>query len=81
MLSPVVVWKYQNLADGYPISVIPTQVFFDKDGKPFTPSDSEGMRMLMYTARDTNEHVFTTHEGGMIKDEILAVLREMGMDD
>lgn len=75
------VWKYQNLADGYPISVIPTQVFIDKDGKPFTPSDPEGMMMLMYTTRDTDEHVFTTHEGGMTKEAILAALREMGMDD
>ena len=35
------VWKYQSLAEGYPISVIPTQVFFDKDGKPYTPKDPE----------------------------------------
>lgn len=75
------VWKYQGLAEGYPISVIPTQVFFDKEGKPFTPSDPAGMGMIMYSTKDTNEHVFTTHEGGMTKAEILAVLREMGLDD
>jgi thioredoxin 1 len=33
------VWKYQELAEGYPISVISTQMFFGKNGKPYTPSD------------------------------------------
>ncbi|KJS88213.1 MAG: thioredoxin [Peptococcaceae bacterium BICA1-8] len=75
------VWKYQELAQGYPISVIPTQVFFDKDGKPFTPSDPEAMQMYMYSSRETNEHVFTTHEGGMTEEMILAVLREMGLEE
>jgi thioredoxin 1 len=75
------VWKYPSLADGYPISLIPTQVFFDKEGKPFTPSDPVGMRMIMYNMKDSNEHVFTIHEGGMTKPEILAALKEMGLDD
>lgn len=75
------VWKYQELAQDYPISVIPTQVFFDKDGKPFTPSDPEGMKMNMYSLRDTNEHVFTTHEGGMTEEMILAALKEMGLEE
>ncbi len=74
------VWKYQKLADGYPIRVIPTQVFFDKDGKPYTPSDPEKMQMLMYGSRETNEHIFTTHEGGMTKEQILDVLKEMGVE-
>ena len=73
------VWKYQKLAQGYPISVIPTQVFFDKAGKPFVPSDPQGMQMNMYSSRDTNEHVFTTHEGGMTEEMILVALTEMGV--
>ncbi len=73
------VWKYQELSVGYPLRVIPTQVFFDKDGKPFKPSDPEGMQMNMYSMKDTNEHVFTTHEGGMTEEMILDVFREMGV--
>ena len=73
------VWKYQELAQGYPIRVIPTQVFFDKDGKPFTPSDPQGMQMLMYSSRETNEHIFTAHEGGMTEEMILDVFKEMGV--
>lgn len=75
------VWKYQKLAEGYPISVIPTQVFFDKDGKPYTPSDPQASQMNMYSLKDTNEHVFTTHEGGMTEEMILAALKEMGLKE
>lgn len=37
--------------------------------------------MNMYSLKDTNEHVFTTHEGGMTEEMILAILNEMGMED
>ncbi|HBY19687.1 MAG: thiol reductase thioredoxin [Clostridiales bacterium GWE2_32_10] len=74
------VWKYQKLADGYPISVIPTQIFFDKEGKPYVPSDPEKMQMLIYSHKVTNEHVFTTHEGGMTKEQLLSALKEMGIE-
>jgi thioredoxin 1 len=73
------VWKYQSLAEGYPISLIPTQVFFDKEGKPYTPKDPEASQMQMYNMKDTKEHVFTTHEGGMTKEQILDVFKEMGV--
>jgi len=73
------VWKYRDLAEGIPLKVIPTQVFFDATGKPFTPSDKITIPMTQYSTRDTNEHVFTTHEGGITKDQLLSVLYEMGM--
>lgn len=74
------VWKYQSLAQGYPISLIPTQVFFDKEGKPYVPSNPEILQMQMYNAKDTKEHALTTHEGGMTKEEILAVFKEMDVE-
>lgn len=75
------VWKYQKLAEGYPISVIPTQVFFDKNGKPYIPSDPQASQMKVYSLKDTNEHVFTTHEGGMTEEMIRAALKEMGLKE
>ncbi|MEL7654435.1 MAG: thioredoxin family protein [Bacillota bacterium] len=75
------VWKYPKMAEGFPISVIPTQLFFDKDGKPFVPSDPEAMGMNMYQSNDTKEHVYTTHEGGMTKEQFINVLTEMGLDE
>lgn len=74
------VWKYPDLAQGYPLTVIPTQVFFDKDGKPYSPADPQEMRMNLYTLKETNEHVFTTHEGGMTEEMILTVLSELGLE-
>ena len=74
------VWKYQALAEGYPISVIPTQFFIDANGKPYNPKDSESMQMTLYSLKDTGEHVFTAHEGGMSKDRILELLKEMGVE-
>jgi len=73
------VWKYRELADGIPLQVIPTQVFFDATGRPFTPSEKLQIPMTQYSARDTNEHVFTTHEGGITREQLLAALDEMGM--
>jgi thioredoxin 1 len=73
------VWKYQSLAKDYPISLIPTQVFYDKEGKPYTPKDPETSQMKMYNKKDTKKHVFTAHEGGMTKEQVLDVFKEMGV--
>lgn len=74
------VWKYRDLAQGIPLQVIPTQIFFDAQGKPFTPDMSKlEIPFTQYSTRDTNEHVFTTHEGGLDKAQMLAILAAMGM--
>lgn len=73
------VWKYQDLAEGYPVRVIPTQVLFDNEGKPYVPEAGSSLQMQMYSSRDTEEHVFTTHEGGLTKSQLLEILKEMGM--
>ncbi|MDD4047477.1 MAG: thioredoxin family protein [Clostridia bacterium] len=74
------VWKYQSLAADYPLSLIPTQVFFDSSGNPYNPKDAETMQMKFHYTEDNSEHIFTTHEGGMTKDQLLTVLKEMGME-
>lgn len=73
------VWKYQEYANGYPISVIPTQVLIDAEGNPYKPNEDESLELIQYSTKDSGEHVFTTHEGGITKDHLLAVLGEMGM--
>ena len=73
------VWKYKELSEGVPIKVIPTQVFFDSNGKPFNPADSSSLPFNRYSRNDTKEHVFTTHEGGLDKQQMLAILKAMGM--
>lgn len=73
------VWKYQQLAQGYPVSVIPTQIFIDASGKPYNPKDPQAMQMKKYSSKENGEHIFTAHEGGITKDQMLRVLKEMGM--
>lgn len=71
--------EYRDLASFYPVRAIPTQFLFDKDGKPFNPGENSSARLLMYTARDTEEHVLTAHEGFMSEEQLLDLLKEMGM--
>lgn len=75
------VWKYQVLAQDYPITVIPTQLFFDKDGNPYVPSEANSTEFIMYSSKDTNEHILTSHEGGITEEALLNVLSEMGMEE
>jgi len=72
------VWKYENLVKGYPVSIIPTQIFIDSNGKPYNPEDPEAKHMKLYI-RNSGEHVFTAHEGGMAKEELMDILKEMGL--
>jgi len=74
------VWKNKYAADDFPVQVIPTQFFFDKDGKPFAPRDAEAMQMMLYSAKDTNKHVYTAHQGGLTEEQLRAVLKEMGVE-
>ena len=73
------VWKYPELAEGYPISSIPTQAFFDAKGKPFDPQNPVGLRLRRY-ANEEGEQFMTVHVGGMTKEQLLTVLEEMGME-
>ncbi|MCR3922314.1 MAG: thioredoxin family protein [Firmicutes bacterium] len=71
------VWKYEELAAGYPINLIPTQFFIDADGQPYVPADPKVEEMTLYSLN--NEHVLTAHVGLMDKAQLLHVLEEMGL--
>ena len=74
------VWKYKSLADGYPVSVIPTQIFIDVNGKPYTPQNPDALKMKIITVGEQKKHTFTAHEGGITKEQLMGVLKEMGME-
>lgn len=73
--------KFQQIAGDYPVKVVPTQFFFDKEGGPFNPKNPQTSNMLIYTTRDTEEHVLTAHEGGLTEDQLLEILVEMGVEE
>lgn len=77
------VWKYPDAAENVPVQVIPTQILFNSDGTPFVPSDelAQEIPFEMYRSKDTGEHVFTVHQGGISEEEMRRILTEMGVSD
>ena len=76
------VWKYTDGAEGFPIQVIPTQVLVNADGTPYVPSEaveSSGIKFTMYSMKDSNEHVFTVHQGGLTEEQMRLILKDMGV--
>jgi thioredoxin 1 len=75
------VWKYSDGVEDFPIQVIPTQVFFNADGTPFVPSESlqKQIAFTLYSSKDTGEHVFTVHQGGIAEDQMRQIFAEMGV--
>ncbi len=74
------VWKNNGLAKGIPLQVIPTQIFIDPTGNPYTPSPTINLPSKMYKDSNTGDHIFTVHIGGLTKEDILNILSDMGMN-
>lgn len=76
------VWDYPDAANNVPIQVIPTQVLVNADGTPFVPSEglASQIEFLMYSHRETGEHVFTVHQGGLTEEQMRMILKEMGVE-
>lgn len=81
IIKSIDVVKYPEFAQDYPINVIPTQIFFDKDGNPYVPTDDNSSGMTMYTTKDTKEHVLTAHSGILTEREFLGILNELGLEE
>ena len=65
----------------FPVRVTPTIALFEAGGKPFSPPEDLAISMLLYSSRDTGEHVFTVHEGYLDRqdlDTLIEVLRDAG---
>lgn len=76
------VWKYMDGVEDFPIQVIPTQVFFTSEGKPFVPSDELASKIQfdMYADKNSGEHIFTVHQGGITEEEMRMIFAEMGVE-
>ena len=74
------VWDYPDAANNVPVQVIPTQVLFNADGTPFVPSEelAKKIQFDMYSHRDTGEHIFTVHQGGLTEEQMWEILKELG---
>lgn len=74
------VWKYPNLANGYPIELIPTQIFINSDGTPYAPANAEELELEFITDENGN-HIFTTHVGALTVEQMKSMLKEMGLNE
>lgn len=76
------VWKYRDAGTNVPLQVIPTQVFINSDGTPFVPSEelASEIQFKMYNNKNTNEHAMTVHEGALTEEQMLRILKEMGVE-
>lgn len=73
------VWKNGDAASDFPIQVIPTQVFINSDGTPYVPREDIGIEFIMYNYKDSGEHAFTVHQGGLTEEQMRTILKDMGV--
>lgn len=76
------VWKYTDAAEGYPVQVIPTQMFITAEGSPYVPSEDveNSIDFIKYVSKESEEHIFTVHEGGLTEFEMRLILADMGAE-
>lgn len=76
------VWENYDAANNVPIQLIPTQVLFEADGTPFVPSKElqQEIEFVMYTDKESGEHIFTVHQGALTESEFRKILKEMGVE-
>ncbi len=74
------VWKNPEAANNFPVQVIPTQIIINADGSPYIPSKDFGVQFLMYSGKETGEHIFTAHQGGLNKEQMRLILQDMGVN-
>lgn len=70
------IMEYPNFADGYDISLIPTQIFINSDGTPFNPENYKELGINL--VKDKNgKHIYTSHIGYLSEKELKDIIKEM----
>ncbi len=75
------VWVNPEGATGFPVSIIPTQMIYDAQGKPYTPSEDLGIDFISYQDEATGEPLFTAHQGGLTEEQMRLILADMGVSN
>ncbi|HIU64193.1 MAG TPA: thioredoxin family protein [Candidatus Avacidaminococcus intestinavium] len=73
--------RYPKLAEGFPLEVIPTQFFFNRDGSPYVPSAKRDMQLQRYVDKATNQHKLTAHQGLLRRAQLIEIFKELGVSD
>ena len=67
----------ESAAAYFPIRVTPTIAVFEKNGAPFTPGEDSPLSYILYSDRNTGEHVMTVHEGYLTRFELEGLIEEV----
>ena len=73
------VWKYPEAVKGFPFKLIPTQFFFTSKGEPMLPETTLPFDVTAISRNEDGKHIFTTHQGGLTKEQFESAFEKMGM--
>jgi thioredoxin 1 len=71
--------QYPEAREGFPVQVVPSQFFYMSDGQPITLPMNIGVILSTFLSVDTEEPVFTMHEGALSEEELVNILTFMGV--
>ena len=71
------VWKYPDINKNIYAKIIPYQVFFDKNGKPYEPSQKVLSYVNFITKTDNGKHTFTIHIGELKENQMRMIIEDM----
>ena len=63
-----------------PVRVTPTIAIYEKDGKPFAPGENPAIPVVLYSDRNTGEHMVTVAEGALPLKMLQSLAEEL-IDD
>ena len=65
--------------EGFPVQIVPSQFFYAAGGEPIPLLVNIGIPVSSFLAVDTEEPVFTAHEGPLTEEELLVILENMSV--
>lgn len=71
------IWKYPDINKNIYARVIPYQVFFDKNSRPYEPSQEVLSYVNFITKTDNGKHTFTIHIGELKENQMRMIIEDM----
>ncbi|MBQ0105795.1 MAG: hypothetical protein KBT47_07150 [Armatimonadetes bacterium] len=71
--------KNSDVVKGLPVQVIPTQLFWTADGKPYNPSKNLKKMFIQYKDKKTKQIKYTAHIEGFDEKTFEKVIKDMGV--
>lgn len=71
------IWKYPDINKNIYSKLIPYQIFFDKNGKPYEPSEDVLSYVNFITKTEKGKHTFTMHIGELKENQMRMIIKDM----